>query len=611
MAILAIGRYFVGDPNIVGIVTTDDLATIIADGYLTAQQPIINSLINGDFEWLTTDLILIYYSPTSIGFFTRDAINNTFVEFNQAGQVQAITGTSRQILSNNTSGTPETGNITLTIANNPILPGTGGVTLPTGTTIQRAGSAGTIRFNSQTSVFEGTVNGSAWSSLGSSSIQGTANQVLANGTSGSPVTGAVILTLPQDINTISSPSFTALTAGNLNLINSTLSSISTNSNLALVPNGTAAVLIGQNTAFAPIAGFPNNLQIISKSGSQAGLTIGTFLANGQGSVSYLYKSRSTSPGSFTTVQVGDSLGLYGWSADDGTSFVNAANIGVFVTAISPGSLSTRMAFLLRNGVSAPTGALQLNSDQTAQFFGNVTNASGHSFISNSPTINLGSLALTGANNAGNFANILTNASTAAARTWTLPDATGTIALTSQLATPAALTKTDDTNVTLTLGGTPSTALLQATSLTLGWTGLLSPTRGGTGVNNSTNTLTINANSTINQNVSTTAIPTFGSLITTPANSDDSSLSLGTAYQNTLGYDIVLTVYLAITAATAGSVAVGVGATNTPTQQNVISGFTIAALSIIPITIYLPTSYYALVSLTSVTGSISGQQIMPV
>ncbi len=47
-------------------------------------------------------------------------------------------------------------------------------------------------------------------------------------------------------------------------------------------------------------------------------------------------------------------------------------------------------------------------------------------------------------------------------------------------TPAALTKTDDANVTLTLGGTPSTALLQATSLTLGWAGTLAATRGGTG-----------------------------------------------------------------------------------------------------------------------------------
>ena len=45
---------------------------------------------------------------------------------------------------------------------------------------------------------------------------------------------------------------------------------------------------------------------------------------------------------------------------------------------------------------------------------------------------------------------------------------------------AALTKTDDTNVTLTLGGTPSTSLLAATSLTLGWAGTLAATRGGTG-----------------------------------------------------------------------------------------------------------------------------------
>ncbi|RYD64867.1 MAG: hypothetical protein EOP58_08675 [Sphingomonadales bacterium] len=52
-------------------------------------------------------------------------------------------------------------------------------------------------------------------------------------------------------------------------------------------------------------------------------------------------------------------------------------------------------------------------------------------------------------------------------------------------TPAALTKTDDTNVTLTLGGSPSTALFAAASLTLGWTGQLPVARGGTGVSTST------------------------------------------------------------------------------------------------------------------------------
>ena len=46
---------------------------------------------------------------------------------------------------------------------------------------------------------------------------------------------------------------------------------------------------------------------------------------------------------------------------------------------------------------------------------------------------------------------------------------------------SALTKTDDTNVTLTLGGSPTTALLNAASLTLGWTGQLAVGRGGTGL----------------------------------------------------------------------------------------------------------------------------------
>jgi hypothetical protein len=46
--------------------------------------------------------------------------------------------------------------------------------------------------------------------------------------------------------------------------------------------------------------------------------------------------------------------------------------------------------------------------------------------------------------------------------------------------PAALTRTNDTNVTLTLGGTPATALLQASSITAGWTGTLAPARGGFG-----------------------------------------------------------------------------------------------------------------------------------
>lgn len=75
--------------------------------------------------------------------------------------------------------------------------------------------------------------------------------------------------------------------------------------------------------------------------------------------------------------------------------------------------------------------------------------------------------------------------TAATRSVSWQDADGTVAFLSDIpaGSPSALTRTNDSNVTLTLGGTPATALLQAVSLTLGWTGQLSGTRGGTGVNN--------------------------------------------------------------------------------------------------------------------------------
>jgi hypothetical protein len=70
---------------------------------------------------------------------------------------------------------------------------------------------------------------------------------------------------------------------------------------------------------------------------------------------------------------------------------------------------------------------------------------------------------------------------------------------------ATLTKTDDTNVTLTLGGTPATSLLAATSLTLGWTGQLGLSRGGTNAN-----LTAVAGGVIYSTASALAVSAAGS-----------------------------------------------------------------------------------------------------
>lgn len=64
---------------------------------------------------------------------------------------------------------------------------------------------------------------------------------------------------------------------------------------------------------------------------------------------------------------------------------------------------------------------------------------------------------------------------------TLPVGNGGTGVTSL----GTISKTDDTNVTLTLGGTPANSTIQSVSFALGWTGQLGVTRGGTGLSSVT------------------------------------------------------------------------------------------------------------------------------
>lgn len=96
----------------------------------------------------------------------------------------------------------------------------------------------------------------------------------------------------------------------------------------------------------------------------------------------------------------------------------------------------------------------------------------------------------------------------------------------------ALSKTDDTNVTLTLGGTPTLSLLAATSLTLGWTGVLSTSRGGSGTATPSGTYTPTLTNTTNVTASTAYITGYyvvGSTVTVFGKVDiDANLAASTA-----------------------------------------------------------------------------------
>ncbi len=127
---------------------------------------------------------------------------------------------------------------------------------------------------------------------------------------------------------------------------------------------------------------------------------------------------------------------------------------------------------------SPTTALLAATSLTLGWTGQLSGARGGTGVNN------GSNTATYAGNLDFASSFTTSGAFAVTQTYTgITNVTfptsGTLATTSQIPTGAPLTKTDDTNVTLTLGGSPTTALVNATSLTLGWTGQLSVARGGT------------------------------------------------------------------------------------------------------------------------------------
>ena len=134
---------------------------------------------------------------------------------------------------------------TVGLASNPVIPGTGSITIPSGTTGQRSGTAGSIRYNTDTSIYEG-YNGSAWSSLasGGSVTSITAGTGLTGGTitaSGTIAVDTSIVATASNTLTLSNKSI----SGASNTLTSIPNSALTNNTITI--NGNTVSLGGSVT----------------------------------------------------------------------------------------------------------------------------------------------------------------------------------------------------------------------------------------------------------------------------------------------------------------------------------------------------------------------------
>jgi len=172
----------------------------------------------------------VYGDATNIPVFTVDSNGRLATATTTPAAVPSVTGTANQIT---ISAGP-----TIAIANNPVVPGTGGMILPVGTTGQRGTSSdGNLRYNTTTASFEGYANG-AWGSI----VSGSGVSSISFGSTGltPSTTSTGVVTVAGTLAVLNGGTGVTTSTGTTNVVLS-------NSPTLVTPNlGTPTVLVGTN-----------------------------------------------------------------------------------------------------------------------------------------------------------------------------------------------------------------------------------------------------------------------------------------------------------------------------------------------------------------------------
>ena len=444
---------------------------------------------------------------------------NGLVALSTGGAITSatITGTASQIGVAN--GTGVSGNPTISLATDPVIPGTGGVVVPAGTTGQRGTSTlGNFRYNSTTGLFEG-YNG-AWTAFASGS--GVTSVATGTGLTGGPITSTGTISI--DVTGVSAGTYgsslvvpviavnaqgqiTSATNTTINAVTLTTGTISTTpSNSTDIANkayvdtvaqglDTKASVIAGTTANITLSGTQTIDGIVLVSGDRvlvknqtASADNGLYLcAAGAWTRTTDMNTWAQVPGAYVFVETGSTLADTGWvctSDAGGTIGVTAitwaqfSGAGSGVSSITFGSTGLTPATATTGAVTV-AGTLALANGGTGQ------TTAGAAFNALSPITTTGDLIIgTGVNTASRLgigANgyLLTSNGTTAS--WVAAPASG---VTTFSAGTTGLTPSSATGGAVTLAGTLAVAN--------GGTGLTSGTSGGILAYTATGTLASSA-----------------------------------------------------------------------------------------------------------------------
>ena len=337
-----------------------------------------------------------------------------------------ITGTANSI--SVTNGNALGGAPTIAIADNPILTGTAGVQVPSGTTAQRVGVNGVVRYNTSTNRFEG-YEGNVWTNFGTgdgtvTTVSGTNNQItVVNGTT-SPVisitnnptlpgTGGVVLpqgatsarysvngTLRYNTDTLLLEAYT----------NNAWGIITTSATVGVTSVATGTGLTGGPITSSGTISIANTTVTAGSYGSAT--QVGTFTVNAQGqltasanvTVTPAWTSITSTPTTISGYGITDGVTLTGSQtltnkvisgasntlSNIGNSSLTNSTVTVGTTSIALGATSLTLGGLTSVAVTQdPVSALQVATKQYVDAA--VSNVNYHAACNYASTADLGTV----------------------------------------------------------------------------------------------------------------------------------------------------------------------------------------------------------------------------
>lgn len=246
-----------------------------------------------------------------------------------------LTGTANQISVTNGNGGS---NPTFSIANNPVIPGSASLSLPAGDTASRPAvpSNGMIRYNTDTALFEGYLNG-AWTAFASGS--GVTSVATGTGLTGGPITSTGTISIAN----------TAVTAGSYGSATE-VGTFTVNAQGQLTAASNVSITAGGIGAVASVSGTAN--EITATGTTNVTLSLPTALT---------FTGKTVTGGTLTGVSINGSTNTLSNIAN--SSLVNSS-VTIGSTSIALGATASTLAGLTSVAVTQdPTTALQLTTKQ--------------------------------------------------------------------------------------------------------------------------------------------------------------------------------------------------------------------------------------------------------